>query len=297
MRTYLENFYSEFDYPDGARAALDEAYDKIYANERAAEIFDTILSEYKATHAINMADMKEDLNLAAKLSGAHEYTVKLLIHICLSKELRAQYAKRGLDDALWVGAMSDLKWKLIECHLIRGVWGTFVADIGWFSRWYNLTRFAFYRLQFELTTFKNEYEKNGVKLTKDSKAINIHIPRTGTPLDHGEVEKAYAMAKEFYKDEFGDEPMVFVCSSWLLFPENDIILHERSNIRKFMADFDIFSSGYYDEIRDSVFWRIFDCSEDTPMEKVPQDSFVKRAYKVHIEKGGKLGYGTGVFLA
>lgn len=297
MKTYLESFFHEFDYPQEARDTLNEAYEKIYANAKTAAIFDGILENYDKVHAIKISDMKDGLNLAAELTGVHEYTVKLLIHICLSKTLRALYAERGLDDSLWFGAMSDLKWKLIESHLVKGVWGTFVADWNWFSRWYDLTRFAFGRLQFETIPFNREYEKDGIRLTKESKVINIHIPRTGTPLDHGEILKSYQMAKEFYADEFKDSPMPFFCSSWLLFPEHEKFLHEKSNIRKFMSDFDIFSGNYYPEENKSAIWRVFDCPETTPLSDMPEDSFLKRAYKEYLKNGGKPGYGSGIFFA
>lgn len=295
MKDYLEGFCEEFDYPQEARLALNDAFCRIYANPSTAEIFDGILKNYETARKISANEMLDGLNLTAKLTDVHEYTVKLLIHILLSRELLRLYAEAGLSRELWHAAMSDLKWKLIECRLVKGVWGTFVADCNWFSRWFDMTRFAFGRLQFEITKFNNEYEKNGLKLNKDSKVINVHIPRTGTPLDHGEVQSAYTAAAEFFKDEFESGHAVFVCSSWLLFPEHESILHDRSNIRKFMSDYDIFSSNFYPETNRSAIWRIFDCPEDTPIELLPETSFVMRAYKDYLKNGGRLGYGVGVF--
>ena len=295
MKNYLEKFYEEFDYPEDARRALSEGYGKICESEQASAIFGKIIKAYEETHKLSAKDMKDDLGVVSAVTGVHDYTVKLLIHICLSKELRAFYAASGVDDGLWYAAMSDLKWKLMESHLVKGVWGTFVADGNWFSRWYDMTRFAFCRLQFEIIQFNKEYEKDGLKLDRQSKAVNVHIPRTGTPLDHDEVLKSYAMAAEFFKDEFEGGPVVFTCSSWLLFREHENILHERSNIRKFMSDYDIFISDYYPETNRSAVWRIFDCSEETPIDEMPETSFIMRAYKDYIKNGGKLGYGVGVF--
>ena len=297
MKTYLENFFEEFDYPADARVTLGNAYDVINESAECAEIFDAILKKYDDERRIDVKDMIPGLTRVSELTGIHDYTVKLLIHILLSKTLRAYYAEKGLDDSLWYGAMADLKWKLIESHLVRGVWGTFVADCNWFSRWYDITRFALCRLQFEITKLNRECEIDGVKLTKDSKVINIHIPRTGTPLNHDEVLRSYEMAKEMFKDEFKNEPMVFHCSSWLLFPEHERILHERSNIRKFMSDFTIIADAFYPETNKSAIWRAFDVPETTPTEELPEDSFLKVAYKKYLLGGGKLGCGTGVFLA
>ena len=133
MRNYVKNFFEEFDYPTEAREVLLDAFDKIYENKKAAAIFDSVTDRYCKTHELVMSEIKSDLDLAAELTGIHEYTVKLLIHICLSKELRALYKERGFDDSLWFGAMSDLKWKLIESHIVKGVWGTFVSDWGFLA--------------------------------------------------------------------------------------------------------------------------------------------------------------------
>lgn len=297
MKTYLENFYREFDYPTEAIAVLNSAYDKIYAQQKTAALWDEMLENYSATREISMNYLKPKCDEVTELTGVHDYTTKLLIHICLSKELREYYKEKGLDDSLWYAAMSDLKWKLIESHIVHNVWGTFVADWNWFSRWYNITRLAFCRLQFEIIPFNREYEKDGLKLTKESRVINIHIPRTRTPLDHDEILKSYKMAAEYYKDEFKDEPMIFFCSSWLLFPTHEEILHEKSNIRKFMSDFDIFASAYYPEDNKSALWRIFDCPVTDNIDELPEDSFLKRAYKEYLKKGGTLGYGSGLFPA
>ena len=296
MREYLSNFFSEFDYSAEDTAELLSAYDKIALNAETAEILDGILAEYDATLKINAKELMPKCERIAELISVHQYTTKLLVHICLSRRLRRYYAEKGVDDALWFNAMLDLKYKLIECRLIEGIAGTFVADGNWFSRWYDMTRFALGRLQFEILPFRRSYEKDGKSLNPDSKVLNIHIPRTGTPLDRESVQTSYSMAREFFKDEFGDEPIAFVCSSWLLFPEQEKILHEKSNIRKFMSDFDIIESKYYDDNNCSAFWRIFDKPYTDNFDEIPEDTFLKRAYKEYLKNGGKLGYGFGVFF-
>ena len=53
-------------------------------------------------------------------------------------------------------------------------------------------------------------------LTPSTKVINVHIPRTLTPLDKESREDSYRRAAEFFKGELGGAPTVFVCHSWLL---------------------------------------------------------------------------------
>lgn len=85
------------------------------------------------------------------------------------------------------------------------------------------------RQRFEVIPSKFDYDKSGIKLQKDvTMVINVRIPRTGTPMDKESCDTAYAYAREFFKDQVG-ENCVFVCNSWLLFPENKSILSPNTN--------------------------------------------------------------------
>lgn len=296
MKDYLEGFFKDFEYPAEAASQLLADYDKICACGEADGILSGILSDYERDGKIDAKELIPKWDNIAELTGIHGYTVRLLVHICLTKELKRRYEAAGLDKELWAATVSDFKYKLMECHIVKGIWGTFVADGNWFSRWYDLTRFAFDRLQFEVIPFRKEYEKKGVKLGRESKVLNVHIPRTGTSLKHEQVLASYNKAREFYKEEFGDEPIAFVCSSWLLFPEQEKILDERSNIRKFMSDYDIIESGFYPPENKNALWRIFDCPDTTPIEELPENSFLQKAYKEYLQNGGRLGFGYGVIV-
>ena len=196
--------------------------------------------------------------------------------------------------AIWRNSMMDLKYKLIECRLVRGIYGSFVAS--WFDRFFNLTRFALGRLQFEVVPFKHVYEKDGKRLEPQSLAINVHIPRTETPLDRESCLQSYAMAKEFFKDQFTDMPMAFMCSSWLLFEKLRDFLPETANIIRFMNDYDVIQTTYAEEGDYKSLWRIFDmdCSD---LDALPEDSTLRRAYKAYAKSGARLGSGFGVFFA
>ena len=100
------------------------------------------------------------------------------------------------------------------------------------------------------------------------------------------------MAKEFFKREVGD-PTPFVCSSWLLYPENKDILPETSNTYKFLMRFDIYNHRITKD--GSNLWRLFDTKETNP-DRLPTDTSFRRRYVEHLKKGGKLGSGKGVFF-
>lgn len=286
MKQYLNEFFRTCSYTDEDATHLLGVYDRITT---ACACLEQAMTEYEKedcdyTRLIALADE------AAVAVDTHEYTVELLVYICLSKMLRKRYLARNIDETIFWNSMLDLRYKLEECKAVKGVVGSFVAT--WFEGFFTPTRFALGRLQFELVPFGHTYEKDGKALTPDSKVINVHIPRTGTRLDVEECEQAYAQAAAFFSDQIGGDT-AFVCHSWLLYPENEHILSERSNIVRFMKRYDIIKWGI--DKHKSDLWRLFDTDESHP-DRLPTDTTARRLYVDHIKAGGKLGWGFGVFF-
>ena len=118
-----------------------------------------------------------------------------------------------------------------------------------------------------------------------------------TPLDKPSYDAAFDMAREFFKDKMNGAPMAFTCCSWLLYPDNIDILPEKSNVRKFMLEFDIINKfddkpGEYADM-----WRLFDMDYTGNFDDYPEDSSLRRAFKAHLKNGGKTGEGYGIFFA
>ncbi len=289
MRDYLISFFKEFEYEKEDAEFFISVYDEIAANEKASSILNEALAAYEADIMID--HQEEILGRAKTISNItliHPYTVDLLLYFCLTRHLKSVYVEKGLDMQIYRNTVLDLKWKLNECKEVKGIRGSFVAR--WFGGFFKLGRFALGRLQFVPKTIDRDYEKDGVKLTGGvSRVIDVHIPRDGTPLDKESCDKAYAMAREFYKDEVG-ENAPFICHSWLLFPENKNLLSEKSNIYRFISEYDIVDFGY-DEGGD--LWRLFDTNEVNP-DRLPTDTSMRRAYVEHLKNGGRVGWGFGI---
>ena len=295
MREYLTWFFHEFDYPKEGAAALIAGYDAVSTTDQARLTFDEILETYRQNYSCNYKEILSQCDGIATLCDLHSYTVRLLAFICMSRRLRENYVEKGIDLAIWKNSMLDLKYKMIECKLVKGIYGSFVAS--WFDRFFNMTRFAIGRLQFEVVPFKRRYEKEGKLLLPTSPVINVHIPRTETPLDRQSCLEAYATAKEFFKDAFTDTPMAFVCGSWLLFEELRSFLPETSNIIRFMNDYDVIETKFEEEVNYKPLWRVFDMDYTGNVEDFPGDTTLRRAYKTYVRNGGRLGTGYGVFFA
>lgn len=294
MTEYVLSFMAELGFDKEAVESLSADIEKIYANEDAKALFAGAVDDYERDINSDYTALREAAKRAGEIVGVHAYSAELLLFICFSKHLRELYRLRGISDRIWFDSMSDLKWKLWECKAVKGIWGSFVA--GWFPGFFNLTRFALGRLQFEIVEFDGEYEKNGKALKKGDKVINVHIPRTLTPLDKESRDDAYAQAAEFFRNMTDGAPIAFVCSSWLLYPEAEKILPAHSNIRGFMADYDMIRSKTNGEGEYGDMWRLFDMDFTGDLNDYPEDSSLRRAYKKFLLDGNRTGSGYGVFF-
>ena len=292
MREYLVMFFETFGYPEEARGTLLAAYDAIIALPEQKTQFEALLRRYEDDINCDMNRMIDEAGLIAQAAGVHEYTAKLLLFICMSRTLREYYRREGLDGEIWHTCMWDLKYKLIECRLVHGVWGSFVA--GWFCGFFRLTRFGFGKLQFELIPFGRHYQREGLKLIPESCVVNIHIPRTGGRLDGESLKRSYDLAAAFFRERYGLKKVVFSCSSWLLFPRNLEALSEKSNLRRFITDFEIVNQGEYADY--GQVWRLFDTEYTGDADALPQDTSFRRAYADWIRRGERTGWAHGVFV-
>ena len=289
MRNYLLNLFNDGNYEKADIDCLVSTYDKTVANPEAKKLLDEIIELYEANIHLDYYNeiIVKRAQKIAEIINVHSYTTELVAFACMSKHLKKLYDEQGIDEQIFKDSMLDLKWKLEECKAVKGICGSFVA--WWFPGFFDMTRFALGRLQFEVVKFGHSYNKNGISLTPDSKVVNVHIPRTGTPMDKESCDKAYAQAREFFKAEVGDN-CHFICHSWLLYPENLDILPTHTNVYRFASEFDIFESGVTDG---EDLWRLFDTDEKDP-DKLPTNSSLRRNYVEHLKKGGKVGWGLGV---
>ena len=295
MLSYLETFFNEFDFPQDSREFLTDAYVQLAKNDKANKFLTQAAETYRKDFNCDYLDMLENCKLIAEETAIHEYTVSLLLYICLTKYSKKHYEKHGYSEELWHNTFVDLRYKLIECKLIKGIHGTFVAR--WISGFFALTRFGFKRLQFEISEAKRDYKYANKEIKANDPVINVHIPRTGTPLTPAEVEKDFKAAAEFFKDSFKNSPVAFACHSWLLFEKLKDFLNAKSNIVAFMNKFDIIFTDYLEAGNYNQVWRLFDVDYKDSLDNLPEDTSLRRAYKQYLKDGGKWGAGYGIFFA
>lgn len=287
-RDNLAAFAKEHEFPKEAVDALSGALELTIGNDHLYDVFTQWEQNYWENPNMDYILLQNTLESLDGEEGISKYTFALLFMIGISRHTWELYQKQGISREIFHDSMADMHWKLLECHRMYDIWGTFVMH--WFPWWFQLKRFALGRLQFELIEFEDEYAKDGLILHKGDPVINVHIPSCGT-LDYEKVRDAYARAAEFYKDVMGTYPLVFVCESWLLFPAHKEILPENSNIRRFLADYGV----YRTEETNKDLWRIYYGAEQNDFANLPEHTGLERAYKKWLLDGHMAGQSRGVY--
>ena len=295
MKAYAIDFMNEIGFDGEAIDSLISDLDKILANDKSKAIFEECVALYEQEIDRNYNDLTAMADEAGDLVGVHRYAAQMLMFIMLSKHLRELYREKNISDRIWFDSMSDLKWKLWECKAVKGIWGSFVGV--WYYRFFDMTRFALGRLQFEMWDVNDECEIGGREIRKGMKAISIHIPRTLTPLTRESRLDAYRQAAEVFADEFGEQRIIFACHSWLLSKEMPEMLNEGSNLKGFIDEFHIVKYEISEKGDYSEAWRLFDMDYTGNIEDYPEDSSLRRRYKAYLKDGGRMGCGMGFFFA
>ncbi len=281
-----KEFTEKMNFPKDAREELLTVLEKC----SKCSDFSEIVSRYGKSD-FDFYKALEDIKSFAERSDICEYTAYMLLFVCMLPELHNKYKQKGISDKIFYDTICDLKYKLEECRLVYGKNGTFVPE--WYAGIFDLKIIALGRLQFETKYIDFECDAFGRHIAKGKKVLGIHIPRTGTRLEHESVLDSYRRAKEFFMHEYGEE-IIFMCDSWLLYPWNRTVLNGDSNLSKFYDDFEIVKSN--DHKNYSEVWRLFDCLYDGDVKKLPDDTSLRRAYIQRISSNKPIGSGTGIMV-
>ena len=280
------NLMKKLEFSIDAQDYLLKSLDKLLLTDD----FMQIIKYYEQDNS-DFLKMLDDVKILAEKVAISHYTANMVLFICISPILYKKYKRKGISDEVFYNTMSDLRYKLDECWLVHGVYGTFVAT--WYKGFFEMRIFALGRLQFEIKNTWFECDVNGVHIPKDTKVLSVHIPRTGTPLYHKSVVDSYISAKEFFKNEFSDN-IIFICNSWLLYPWNRTVYKDGTNLALFYDDFTIIQSGEYNNYSET--WRLFDCLYDGNPDNLPADTSLRKAFIERIKNNEPIGHGTGVIV-
>lgn len=272
------------DFPEESIRYLSAQYMRIVRGEG-------LLAQLEAAAALfidtDTMDYQYMLERIAENLDISRYTVDMIMLLLTFEPVRARYRERGIDDRVCIDTMTDLKYKLLECKRVYGVWGCFVE--WWFRRHVSLRLFALGRLQYEPIAFPFDDYKGILK--KGDTVYNCHIPSSGALTE----ESVYDSFERAYRFFGADGVLPVYCSSWLLYPPYAELYKEGSNLKKFYRMFDIIGEKRDEEMHN--FWRVFN-SPYSPeaLASAPEDTGLQRAFKNYLLKGGTMGAGQGVIL-
>ena len=282
------------EYPADAKEVIIRTEEKILNDEKANKLYESMYRAYWVKNR-NFGDFGDKVEALAELIGEHKYTINFVLLINCTKPLLAKYKKEKIDEEIYWRSVLDLKSKLIECKENYDVWGTFVE--GWFKGFYTLDRVALGRLQFENSDFWCDmYIKNSVELYDSDFVVGMHIPSNQGPLTYEARLDSYRKAHAFFKNKFKDPRYgIFCCHSWLLYPDNVNILPEKSNIADFLLDFEPLEIKWTYDFGDQ--WRVFGVQNNRkPVDELPQNTSMQRAYVEWFKKGKKPGTAYGIVI-
>lgn len=283
MIKYLNKFLKKIKLPKNKIAIILGFYNELVEKVEETKI-NEVLNLYKDEKS-NFLQVIKNFNNLTK-SFFNNFESNLLCVCLLSKKLKELFASNKYKDSLFYETMEDISFKISECENVKGCTGIFVPE--WYELFFKLKLFKFGRLQFELSTFKENYKE----IKKDDVCLNIHIPRNGERLLPSLVDKSIKKASKFFLNKFRNKKILFKCESWILFTENKKFLSNESNIVKFSDRFEIVSTKYFSDY--SELWRIFDC-EYKGISSLKGDSSLRKGYIDLVRRKKKIGESLGFF--
>ncbi len=292
---FLELFMDKTGYPEDAKDDFRRAHNAVLADADANAEFDNVYRRF--TDDEDESPIFPAIDALGEQIGVHPYTMDLYMFMYEAYFLRERYAQKGINEQIFWDSMTDLRAKLVECRAVYGINGTFVGN--WFFGFFEMTRFALGRLQFERTDYRRDepYICGKGIVRNGGEMVNMHIPSLG-PLTEDKILDALQRAYNFpYFADLKDPEtglMPFCCGSWLLYPPHYDFLPQKSNILKFMDCFDILHWEDADEFSDA--WRVFGKDKDALPQDLPRDTSLRRAFADRLIAGQKTGHGFGAFF-
>lgn len=286
MKNHYIKLLEKLAIPDDAKAFLTEQ-GKIIFSSFYDEINAIISKFYRVKNKQQF--IADDLLTLSQKSGIEEYTLYFILLANASFHMFSDYKRANISEEIYWDTVSDFACKLEECKKFKGIWGIFTYT--WYPIFFTLDLFKLGRLEYERKKYDLDtpYTNGDVTVKKGDTVYSIHIPSCGS-LTKELREISYKKAYEFFKDELGGKPMICICNSWLLYPDNSKIFPKNSNLYSFMGDFDIIKSK--DDPSFSDAWRVF----YKPYEKgkMTGGTSLQKAIIDHIENGNTMGSGYGV---
>lgn len=206
----------------------------------------------------------------------------LWIYSHMACEVHSCYIEQNIPEEFFWDTFQDIAF---WCDNYEKEYGqTGLGEYGWFTRHIDMTLFRLGRLQFEVMEMEYGVGEGLERIEKGTPIINIHIPQ-GEPLIWQECEKSLKIAREWWGTD-----RLYVCHSWLLYPQLDEVLSEQSNIREFRKHFKVLRTDYNEREAE---WRIYGKVLKNIVD-YPEETGLQKRVKEYLLRGKCLGNGWAI---
>jgi len=255
---------------DSTRKIIEYWYNKLSFNSKYDDDFYCALKEIEIPAESSVDNFVYDENNGAK---------NFLSFLYFCENLKNEYAKKGIDEAILYDTLSDIPIWLDTWSSIKGT--MFLGETDWLKRHLGMKLIKLGRLQFCMAGAEHAIPDMNIK--ENDNVMEIHIPAVGA-LKTEECLSSIEKAKSFFKEYFPEyEYKCFTCHSWLLDTSLNEILSQESNIIKFQKLFDIKRQDKSDAILKYVFkWNV--SRED--IDTLECTSSFSKKIKDRIQSGG-----------
>lgn len=214
--------------------------------------------------------------------------------------LKAYYIDKTIPLDHLYNSIYDLSYRLERYYNNNGLYGLSSRDLRWLIPLFKAEIFDLGSLRFQRYWFSNkEIERESYdympladkwkkRFPEGTPVITIHILKD-TDLSKDKIDDAMQMARKFFADYFSEHDYeVFVCRTWLIYPDTRDILSEDSNIAAFSRRFEIIAKNQNTK---QALDRIYGTSNLDKIEKMKKNSSLEEIAYKNLDK---LGVAAGI---
>ena len=204
--------------------------------------------------------------------------------LTLARAIRHYHAGRDIPKSISTRSLGEALAVALRAHRsVMGLSGLGLWGFGWTLPLrfrgvdYQLGRLGFHLGEMSLSDGACGY------------VLGVHILGNGR-LDPNACHESMAQARAFFAEHFPDRPISLMsCESWLMDPQLADYLSPTSNIVRFQRLFHILPLPPDRDVAtrcdEEMLGYVFNVSSNIPLNDLPQDTSLQRAFLAHIREG------------
>lgn len=221
--------------------------------------------------------------------------VRLTVIVLRLLDVHKRFQQHDIPDNIFYATIQDITLRANLYYEKTHTYGLSKADSIWYRHIFNFHIFKLGVLQFQYfhmiyldqegigQDYMQFREEDKRKLPPGIPVINVHV-QTKADLTPVLVEESFKEAALFFQTFFPEhQPQAFLCYSWLLYPDNKVLLPANSQILHFAKQFTVISQK---QIADEAIKRIYG-KRYRHIKDYPQNTLLQRNALHHFSMLGE----------